>query len=226
MPDTVTSPRSDALENDELGKGLVHPLALYSQPGCNGRIFLRQGYPSTSRTGSTRYIPQFPKPPIESPPIELFDGAGRVFRLDLLAEYRIGGSIKYWLDENPMPEPYVEGVDYLGELLRSVPDDSSAALESGASILPVGDMAVRHQVPAHSQHLGFQQGAFTPNERNAEYRNYGARRQIYPDIGLTAIVPPDYALNTADVVSGHGNPGKLSMRLRLAHSNGASAANE
>lgn len=226
MPDTTTSPRSDALENAKLDEGPIYPSALYLQPGCNGRIFLRHGYPSTSRMGSTRYVPQFPQPPIVSPPLKLFDADGRLFRLDLLAEYRIGGCIKYWLDENPMPESYVEGFDYIGEMLRDMPNDSSAARESGASILPVDGMAARYLVPAQSQQPGFQEGVFTPNERNAEYGNYGARGQMNSDTELTATVPPAYVLNTADGVSGHGNSGKLSLRLRSAHSNGASAADD
>lgn len=226
MPDTTTAPRSDALENGKPEKGPIHPLALYSQPGCNGRIFLRHGYPSTSRMGSTRYVPQFPQPPIVSPPLKLFDGAGRVFRLDLLAEYRIGGSIKYWFDEDPMPESYVEGVDYIGEMLRDMPNDSSAALESGASILPVDDMPPRYLVPAQSQQPGFQEDFFNPNERNTEYRSYEARGQMNSDIELTATVPPAYVLNTTDGVSGHENSGKLSLGLRSAHFNGASATDD
>lgn len=228
MPDTTMTPRGDALENgiSQLGQGLVPPLALYSQQGCKGRIFLRHGYPSTSRMGSTRYVPQFPSPPIVSPPLQLFDDASRVFRLDLLVQYKIGGSIKYWLDENTTPEPYIEGFDYLGEILRNPPIDNSAALESGPSTIPVDGMAARNLVPSQSQHTGFQESFFTPNEQNVEYRNYGARNQIYFDIGLTATVPTAYTLGTADAASGLGNSGKLSLRSHSTHSNGKSAADD
>lgn len=224
MPDTVTSQRSDTVENSRLEQGLVPPLALYSAPERNGRIFLRHGDPSTSSTGSTSYLPQFPKPPVVSPPLQLFDSTGRVFRLDLLAEYRIGGSIKYWFDENPMPETYVEGFDYVGKLLQDLPNDNPVALESVARTLPFDDMATRYRVPAQSQHPEY--SVFPPYNLNTEYRNDGVREQIYSDSELTATVPPADVLNTADVDSGHGNSGKLALRLRSAHSNSASAADD
>lgn len=214
MPDMVTSQESNTLENGQLVQGLLPPLVLYSQPGRNGRVFMRHGDPSTSSTGSTSYLPQFPKPPIVSPPIQLFDDTGRVFRLDLLAEYRIGGSIKYWFDENPMPDNYLEGVDYIGEMLRDLPNDKSAAQESAASTLPVDDIAARDRLSVQSQHPGF--GVFPPNNRNPANRNYGARWGIYFDTEFSATVPPPEVLNTADVVSGYGNSGKLALRLRSA----------
>lgn len=224
MPDTATSQRSDTVENSRLKQDLVPPLALYSEPERNGRIFLRHGDPSTSSTGSTRYLPQFPQPPVVCPPLQLFDSAGRVFRLDLLAEYRIGGSIKYWFDENPMPETFVEGVDYVGELLQDLPNDNPVALESVARTLPFDDMAAKYRVPSQSQNPEY--SVFPPYDLNTEYRNDGVREQIYSDSKLTATVPPADVLNTADVVSGHGNSGKLALQLRSAHSNSASAADD
>lgn len=222
MPDMLTSQGSDTIENGQLGQDLVPPEILYSQPGRNGRVFLRHGDPSTSSTGSTRYLPQFPKPPIVIPPLQLFDSAGRVFRLDLLAEYKINGSIKYWFDKNSMPENYLGGVDYIGEMLQDLPNDNSAALESVASALPVDDMAAAYQVPVQSQHPGL--GVFPHNNRNAEYRNYGAREQMYSNTEFAATVPTPEILNTPDVVSGYGNSGKSALQLRLAHSNSALAA--
>ena len=226
MPDTTTIPRGDALicEISQPGQGLLAPWELYSQPGCNGRIFLRQGYPSTSRIGSTRYVPQFPNPPIVSPPLQLFDSAGRVFRLDFLVQYRLGESIRYWLDENPKPEPYVDGVDYIGEILRSSPSDNLAVVESEPRTMPVDCMAVGYMVPAQNPYSGFQEDSFTPNEREVDYRNNGKRRQTYSDTGLIVRVPPAYVLKTAHVVSGRGNSGKLSLRSHSTHSNGTSAA--
>lgn len=123
MPDTIAIPSSDAPENgncqiSQPGQGSIYPSALYSQPGCNGRIFLRDGDSSTTIIDSTRYSPQFPDPLIVIPPLKLFDRAGRMFCLDLEKPYVPGKGIWYWLNENPNPETYVEGVDYIGELLR------------------------------------------------------------------------------------------------------------
>lgn len=136
MPDTNTTPSGDDFGNEicqiPRHEGFLPPVALYTERECKGRVFLRHGHPSTTRMDSGTYVP------IVYPPIKLFDGAGRVFRLDLLESYMPGESIRYWIDYSSQPDLYVQGADYIGELHRNPQNDSSAALEKFNADLGLG----------------------------------------------------------------------------------------
>ena len=223
-------PSSDGFGNEiyqiSQHEGFDPPLELYTEPECKGMMFINHGHPNTTRMGSATYVPQFSIPPIVTPPLELFDAAGRVFRLDLLEISMPGESIRYWIDENPLPELYVEGVDYIGELLRHSPNNNSAALESFQSTIPVDDMTATYPVPAQSQHQGFQEGILNIDQRNFEDRNWGPQRQIYEDLGSVFTIPPVYGLNKGVAAPGLGNSGKLSHYSSSTHSIRKSVAND
>lgn len=127
MPDTNDSPSGDNFGNEicqiPRHEGFVPPSALFTERECKGRVFLRHGHPSTTRMDSGTYVP------IIYPPIKLFDGAGRVFRLDLLEPYVAGESIRYCIDYSSQTDLDVKGVDYIEELHRNPQNDNSAAQE-------------------------------------------------------------------------------------------------
>ncbi|MCJ1346793.1 hypothetical protein MMC31_005011 [Peltigera leucophlebia] len=190
-------------------EAFVPPMRLYTETGCKGRVFLEHGHPRTTRMGSATYIPQFARPFVVNPPLELFDADGRTFRLDLLENYTPGGSIRYWIDANYQPELY-PGIDYIGDLLhllRTSPNDNSAALESLQNTPALGDKS--NPTPTQGHQQGFQQGFLNIHERNFEDGNWGAQGQSSGGIGMAPVGPSVYGLEAGNDASRVGNSGKL-----------------
>lgn len=136
MPDTNKSPSGDDSGNETCqisrNEGSILPPALYTERGRKGMVFLRHGHPTTTRMDSATYAP------VVYPPLKLFDGSGREFRLDLREPYKPGTSVRYWIDHNSRPDLYVKRFEYIRELHQNPQNDNLAAQENSNADLGLG----------------------------------------------------------------------------------------
>lgn len=195
------------------------PLVLYTKLGRVGRVFLRHCHPWATSMDSAMYIPQFPIPLLLSPPVELFDESGRVFRLDLLETYRPGWGIRYWVDDNYQPEMYVPGIDYLGDLVRSQSECDFVAPESLQPASAIGDMDAGYPVAAQGQ-----QQAPQRNSTHIDGRNSGGREKRRMTGYLESVQAA--VLGTAISSSGVEHLGKLFLNSSSTHSIRKSVADD